>query len=168
MSDDYMYGNNLDDRRGDAERIQTHSEECWRWHGHSKCAKRKVDQLTAEIRQRDKRVAHLCGALNEIAGMTQGTMQRQESVIAIAALKSIGSLALSTASTEHGITHVTKGDVRIDIENNRSTPDNTQDVGDTTKDVGAYEGQSLQSEATSEGQNLPDGRPATPPEIDHS
>lgn len=30
------------------ERIQTHSEECWRWRGHEKCAERKVEQLLSE------------------------------------------------------------------------------------------------------------------------
>lgn len=30
-------------------RVQTHSEECWRWHGHSECAVRKVEQLRAAL-----------------------------------------------------------------------------------------------------------------------
>ena len=43
---------------------QTHSEECWRWHGHSKCAERKVAELEAEptyrIRQEQaERIAEL-------------------------------------------------------------------------------------------------------------
>ena len=32
-----------------SERMQTHHEECWRQHGHSACAERKVAKLSAEI-----------------------------------------------------------------------------------------------------------------------
>lgn len=41
------------------ERIQTHNEECWRYHGHSKCAERKVESLTAEVSRKDEWIDEL-------------------------------------------------------------------------------------------------------------